>query len=156
MVRMSSETMVRTPEAGGGYTLQMRGGKARVQELVPGVLNIRYQGIGHAAFVPEIQRGANQRIREGLTVTICVDASELVSYDTEFRKKWTSWFAESKGHYHQVLILFRSSLVRMGINLVNPLIGNMILPFTERSEYEASVQRAIARARNPTQKARIA
>ena len=147
--------MVRTPEA-GGYALELRGGKARVHEPVLGVLDIRYHGIGHAAFVPEIQRGANQRIREGYTVTICVDASELASYDTEFRKKWTSWFAENKGHYHQVPILFRSSLVRMGINLVNPLIGNMILPFTERSEYEAAVQRAVARARTPTQKARIA
>ena len=147
--------MVRTPEA-GGYSLELRGGKVRVHELVTGVLDIRYHGIGHAAFVPEIQRGANQRIREGHVVTICVDASELASYDTEFRKKWTSWFAEHKGHYHQVPILFRSSLVRMGINLVNPLIGNMILPFTQRSEYEAAVQRAVARTRQPAQKARIA
>jgi hypothetical protein len=76
-----------------------------------------------------------------------VDASELEGYESDFRKQWTTWFRNQQGNYHQVPILFRSALVRMGINLVNPLIGNKIHALTERTQYEEVVQKAVARAR---------
>jgi hypothetical protein len=65
--------------------------------------------------VPEIQRIITQRIREGHTITLCVDASEFGGYDTDFRRGWASWFGEHKGRYHPVPILCRSAFVRMGI-----------------------------------------
>jgi hypothetical protein len=53
-----------------------------------------------------------------------------------------------------VPILFRSALVRMGINLVNPLIGNLIIAVSERSDYEQHVRDAIARAKQPVPRTR--
>lgn len=130
-----------------GFSLEARAGSAQVREVVDGVLDIRYVGLAHADFVPPIHELLDRRIDEGHKVCVCVDAHELQGYAPEFRKAWTDWFRKRRGHYHQVPILFRSNLVRMGINLVNPLIGNMILSLSEPADYERALVQAVARAR---------
>ncbi len=144
---MHTDKIKRAPLGASGFSLEARAGSAQVREVVLGVLDIRYVGLAHADFVAPICELLDQRIREGHKVSLCVDAHELQGYATEFRKTWTDWFRRQRGHYHQVPILFRSSLVRMGINLVNPLIGNMILPLSEPAAYERALQEATARAR---------
>ena len=130
-----------------GFDLQLRKSSVSLRELAPGVFSVRYQGVGHADFVPQLQRALDARIRKGLVVALCVDASELQGYESDFRRLWTTWFTAQRGNYHQVPILFRSELVKMGINLVNPLIGNKILALTERAKYDEVVQKAVVRAR---------
>jgi hypothetical protein len=144
---MSVEKIKRTPLGTSGFTLEAHAGSAQVREVVTGVLDIRYVGLAHADFVPPIHELLDRRIKEGNKVSLCVDAHELQGYATEFRKAWTDWFRRQRGHYHQVPILFRSNLVRMGINLVNPLIGNMILPLSEQAAYEQALNDATMRAR---------
>lgn len=142
---MDSEQVTRTTDA-QGYVLTLRGSKVLVRELALAVFDIRYQGIGHGRFVTEIQRDLTRRIREGHKVSLCVDAGDLVSYESDFRRLWTKWFSENRGQFHQVPILFRSALVRMGINVVNPLIGNMILAVSHRAAYDEAVKEAVLRA----------
>lgn len=139
-----------------GYTLELKGSRVRVQELEPGVFDIGYVGLGHGAFAPEIHRDINMRVREGIKVTVCVDASEMAGYESAFRRAWTQWFSENKGSYYQVPILFKSALVSMGISLVNPLIGNMIIPLSDKAAYDANLKQALARARSCAPRARIA
>ncbi len=142
---MDFEQVTRTPNA-QGFTLSYRGSKVHVREVARAAFDISYHNIAYGVFAAEVQAELAPRLREGHKISLCVDASALSSYESEFRRLWSKWFSEHRGRYYQVPILFRSPLVRMGINVVNPLIGNMILALSDRAAYEQAVQASVARA----------
>ena len=72
-----------------------------------------------------------------------VDASDLATYTTGFRKGWAAWLERHREEVGEIHMLVRTRAVKMGINIVNPLIGNILVPHSERSAFEAEIEAAL-------------
>ena len=121
-------------------TLSLSRGLVNISELMPGFLYAEYQGMATESMVPPITAWLERRIAEGRRVAIAVDATNLSSYETGYRKGWSQWLSVHRRDTEAVMILFRSNLVRMGISVVNMVIGTLIEPYSDRQLFERAVE----------------
>lgn len=130
-----------------GFVFSDRHGRVELTRLGPRDILVRYRGgIGDEAVAP-VQAELDAVIRKHGSLRLFVDAEEMASYTAEYRRRWTSWLMANRGALASVHILFRSRLVQMGINLVNPLIGGFLTSHSERTAFERAIDEARARPR---------
>lgn len=129
-----------------GFELVAKNSVVRVSEPYAGVFILRYAGIAFEGFGAGIVAPLEHRISQGYRVTICCDCAELESYESGFRTYWAKWLMERPRAYFPIPILFRSKIVLMGINLVNPLVGNTLIACASRDVFEEQVDIALERA----------
>jgi len=131
-------------------------GRARYKTLLgeavwstpaPGVVLVRYRGHAEVALYEPIAKEMDRQVAQFPKVRLFVDFEELASYDTEFRTRWTDWFRRNHSHLEHSYILQRSALVKMGVQLVNLFIGEILLPVTEREEFERKLEEAVRSTR---------
>lgn len=126
-------------ELDGGFVLVGPEGRASVRELSPGVIRATYSGTAHGAFAAPVQRLLEQRIGAGLRVAVCVDAERMSAYESSYRERWARWLGAHRADIDTIPILVGSGMVRLGINLVNPLVGHILQPIGRRDAFEAVV-----------------
>lgn len=128
-------------------------GHVEVTELAPAVFVTRYYGTAPVVVVEPVLELFNQRLAAGQRVSLAIDATDLAFFEAEFRRRWTDWMREHKAQLDDVHLLFSSRLVMMGAALVNATIGPKIKSFSDREEFNAAIQAAIA-ARRSMERAR--
>lgn len=140
--------LTRTDDA-DGFTLTSDHGSARLRMEAPGVVVISYRGVIGGDVVPDLQTRVDEVIRTHGKIWFFVDAAELTSYHTAFRKLWTVWLKDNRPNMHELHLLIRSRIVQMGVNLVNPLIGNYIVGHSQEQPFRDRIQRAVEQATQP-------
>ncbi len=117
-------------------------GVATMSRPARGVVLVRYEGMAHAHFVPRITAEVDTVIAEDGGLLLFVDAEHMSSYDSGYRVGWTEWLRRNRSHVELVHILFTSSLVRMGINIVNPLVGGYLVAHSSRAQFYGALEQA--------------
>jgi hypothetical protein len=128
-------------------------GYVEVCELAPAVFVTRYYGTAPVIVVDPVIELFDQRLGDGHRISLSIDATDLAFFEAEFRRRWTEWMREHKAQLDDVHLLFSSRLVMMGAALVNATIGPKIKSFSDREQFNAAIQAAIA-ARRATERAR--
>ncbi|MEM6293632.1 MAG: hypothetical protein AAGA54_20325, partial [Myxococcota bacterium] len=134
--------MLTRDEHQDGYRLAESLGGASFAQHPYGVAVITYSGGLSGEVVPHLQRSLEAMLQTHSHVALFVDAEGLTTYTTDFRKLWAAWLKEHRARLLGCHILFKSALVRMGINLVNPFVGGFIVPYSDRTRYEAALDAA--------------
>jgi hypothetical protein len=131
---------LRIEHHGNRMLLSTSRGTATIEELAPGFILGHYDGLAAESMVRPIARLLDQRVGEGRRIAIAVNALNMGSYETGYRKGWSDWMSKNRPHLDVVLILFRSNLVRMGISIVSMIINGMIQPFSDPHAFDRSVE----------------
>ena len=137
--------VIRESLAGGLIRYKTRLGEAVFSTPAPDVALVRYRGHAETALYEPIETEMNTLLARGTKVRLFVDFEDLASYDTEFRTRWTEWFRRNRERLVRSHILQRSSLVKMGIQLVNLFVGEILSPVTERHEFDQKLEQATQR-----------
>lgn len=123
-------------------------GYVEVTELAPAVFVTRYYGTAPVIVVDPVLVRFNERLADGHRISLSIDATDLAFFEAEFRRRWTEWMRENKARLDDVHLLFSSRLVMMGAALVNATIGPKIKSFSDRDQFDAAIQAAIAARRS--------
>jgi len=135
---------VRREELPDGYRLHERLGHASFHRHNGDVALVVYDGGLTNQVLPSQFESFAEIVAEMGGVAVFIDAEALTSYTTDFRKDWTSWFRANRSELRECHVLIRSALVRMGVNLVNPLIGNLMRPHSDRASFTQALSLATA------------
>ncbi len=141
--------MLTRDEHQDGYRLAEPLGGASFTQHAHGVAVITYSGGLSGEVVPHLQRSLEEMLQSHDRVALFVDAEGLTTYTPDFRKRWAAWLKKHRTRLLGCHILFKSALVRMGINLVNPFVGGFIVPYSDRTRYEAALTAATKTHRPP-------
>ncbi|HLL52342.1 MAG TPA: hypothetical protein VK447_02290 [Myxococcaceae bacterium] len=117
-------------------------GEALFSTPAPAVALVRYKGHADEALYEPISGEMNALLQRVPKVTLFVDFAECGSYDTDFRARWTEWFRANAPKLVGSHILQKSALVKMGIQLVNLIIGQVLTPVTDPAEFERQLEAA--------------
>ena len=104
---------------------------------------VTYQGIATEQVISDIAALLDEEIRKNAPITFFIDAANLTSYSTEFRKGWTVWLKANRPQITHVHMLVKSKLVEMGINIVNPLVGNYLIGHSNEQAFNDALDAAI-------------
>jgi hypothetical protein len=85
--------------------------------------------------------GEGQRIVSSGRAVALHDWSGLTGYDPVARQICTTFMLEHRRAFENVTILATSALVAMGVNVANLGLGGFLQATTDRTEFEALVQR---------------
>lgn len=67
------------------------------------------------------------------------DAEKLTDYESGFRQQWTDWLRQHRGSIKAFHLLHSSGLIRVGVNLANMLVGDLIKSYPDRSAFEKAM-----------------
>ena len=132
---------------GGAIRFKTKKGEAVYSTPAPAVVLVRYKGHAEEELYPPISDAMNAILQRVPKVTLFVDFEELGSYDTAFRTRWTEWFRANAKRLEGSHILQKSALVKMGIQLVNLFVGEILTPVTERADFQRRLEETIQKAR---------
>ena len=127
---------------GSILTAKGRRGKAILDTTNKKVVRITYVGVAHGEFVPVLGEELSKVGRH--PITMILDASEMATYETSFRKGWVEWLEAHEPE--RVLILFRSRIVSMGVAMTNAVIRGNMEPYSNRDDFEAAASRLLSEA----------
>lgn len=131
-------------EALGGDDFRLRTQAAEVlfKRLAPHVILVQVSGdIDVELFEPVASRMTP--LLGSHPLLFYSDLEHLVSYTPGIRARWTRWFMEHRGQV-ECFVLVKSSLVRMGMVLINLALDNLLHAFTDREEFEARLRQSVA------------
>ena len=121
-------------------------GLGEVDVIAPGVLHFRFAGkitLGQAQI---IVRAGNESITRGDKPLIAIDASDVHAYESDVRRLIQSWLKRNRTQIAGCWMLFRSPVVKMGINLINSVLDGAIRPFDDYEEFDRELARARVQA----------
>jgi hypothetical protein len=130
----------REPLPGGAIRFKTKKGEAIYSTPAPTVALVRYKGHAEEELYGPISEAMNALLQRVPKVTLFVDFEELNSYDTGFRTLWTAWFKANASKLVGSHILQKSALVKMGIQLVNLFVGEVLTPVTDRNEFQRRLE----------------
>ena len=125
---------------GGAIRFKAKLGEATFSSPATGVALVRYKGHAEEELYVPISDEMNAMLQKVPKVTLFVDFEELNSYDTGFRTLWTGWFKANASKLVGSHILQKSALVKMGIQLVNLFVGEVLTPVTDRNEFQRRLE----------------
>lgn len=124
---------IKTPR---GRKLNGRRGYVDCVESPPVFLNV-YSGHAQLEFIEPLQRVFSAALASGHPrLTVFIDATDLRSYDPEYRQQWVAWIDKHRGQVAALHVLVRSKIVEMGINLARVVLGPMMHAYSDRAEFE--------------------
>ena len=141
--RLRHDDGVERYEIEDGFGLRLRYGSAEVRRETHGVVRVRYDGGITSEVCDAVAAFVDAEIARAGKLAFFIDAEQMKSYDSGFRKRWTQWLSERRSSLTCVRLLVTSRVVQMGITIVNPLVGNNLEAHTDRQSFE----RALAKAR---------
>jgi hypothetical protein len=131
-------------ELDGGFELTLGRGTATAVVRAPGVVMVTYQGIATEEVIPDVSAMLEEQILEHAPIEFFIDAAGLTSYSTDFRKGWTVWLKANRPRITNVHMLVKSKLVEMGINIVNPLVGNYLVAHSHELSFNNALRKAMS------------
>ena len=136
---MQRETLAR------GFRITTKIGTLTLEHEAPGVALMRVERAATGETMVPVFEALEPVIGKHGSLVVFIDAEALDSYDTDCRRRWTTWLDTHRGKV-RVHVLVRSRLLQMGVNLVNPLVGGFIDSHSERSSFESELRKSRARS----------
>ena len=121
-------------------------GQATLRVERSGFVRVRYQGICEAAHATSVTDLLDEWVAEGRSVVIAVDALELHSYSTDFRRHWTRWLLDNRAKLLAFEVLTESRIAIMGIAVVNVATGGAIRAHASHETFDAALAEYVAAA----------
>ena len=115
--------------------------KGSIEMTVPAkhlIVN-RYSEEGDVALAGPLLREMSRVLRSGRPMCIMNDAEQLTDYDSGFRQQWTEWLRQNRSQIKAFHLLHGSGLVRVGANLANVVLGDLIKGYADRTAFDAAV-----------------
>jgi hypothetical protein len=116
---------------GLGFRLFGPHGAITLSELGEGVVFLELEGIAYAAYCERLFEAIEIAAEKAGELTLFLDASQLRSYETEFRRRWTEWLQVHRDSLRACVVLARSPMVRMWIDVVNVVTGGLLYAVDE-------------------------
>ncbi len=127
-----------------GYRLMGKRGTVDVSLPSSGTALLEFHGMAGADFALELQEYLSSTFGEQ-TFQLFVDASDLQSYETQFRKSWVNWLKHRKQQVTSVHVLFKSKLVEMAIGLASAVLGDTLESYSQATRFRAKLDEVIAK-----------
>ncbi len=94
------------------------------------------EGHGEACFLDPMIERLDAIVAEGVHPRVFDDWERATRYDPETRSRLTAWTKANRGAIEETVILVRSKLFAMGVNVANLAVGGRLKVLTSRSEFE--------------------
>jgi hypothetical protein len=122
-------------------------GLGHADVIAPGLVHSRVAGYVRMQHVEPIIFAANSEIQKGYRVLVFVDGDDVHGYETEVRKVFQTWAKRNRASIQGVWVLFRSPLVKMGLNVASAFTGGLIRGYVSPEEFERAITDATRRAK---------
>ncbi len=109
-----------------GFRLAGPHGSMILSELGSGALLLDFEGIAYSAFCDPMGAALEEVIERNGALTIFADASRMRSYETDFRRISAEWLQARRDAIRSCVVLVRSPLVQMWIDIVNVVTGGLV------------------------------
>jgi hypothetical protein len=115
-------------------------GLLAVKCLGPDIVHYRFEGhIAEEMFTPSMVF-AERAVRDSFKVVLIGDGELWQSYEPGYRNAWTTWMAKYRRQIRAAHLLTKSSIVRMGAEVINLALGAHVLHvYRERIKFEAEI-----------------
>lgn len=129
-------------------------GTARLWAISPTVYVTSVSGHLEEAHADLFEAYGAERIRqaEGRSLFVFHDWLEMTGYESECRKRLTSWSVARRKSYAEVHLATKSKLVVMGVGVANIALGGLIRTHPTRDLLERELGRVVERAREAPRK----
>lgn len=124
-----------------------RMGFGEVDTVAPGLLHCRVAGYVRLEHVEPIIFAANEEIHKGYRPLLFIDGDDTHGYESEVRKVFQTWAKRNRTTIEAIVVLFRSPLVKMGLNLAQGFTGGVIRGCASTEEFDRMLSEATTRAR---------
>jgi hypothetical protein len=113
-------------------------GYVQLKKLGPGVLFFRKAGyLVNSLYDAVIETFTQELANSGSLVIIC-DCRDFENYEPGYRQRWGNWFMSNRGRV-KAPILVQSTLVKMGVQIINMLV-HVFEPFASEEAFLAGVK----------------
>jgi hypothetical protein len=100
---------------------------------------IRYHGVGETELATPALERLTKTAYSSRALCVMNDAEALTNYESGFRQKWTEWLRLHRQYLKAFHLLHCSSVIRVGVNLANVIVGDVIKSYPDRATFDAAV-----------------
>ena len=111
-------------------------GSLEIWRRSPEVLVQTLDGHGEACFVDPMIERLDAMVAESIKASVFDDWEKATRYDPETRSRLTAWTKANRGALEETVILVRSKLFAMGVNVANLAVGGRLKVVSDRCEFE--------------------
>jgi hypothetical protein len=117
-------------------------GTVTVQRLGPGCLHMTIRGHMTVDCYEAVITLFDTEVQTSSKLIFFVDGAAFDSYDQAFRTRWAEWLLKHrKTKQVAAHILVTSSVVALGVTLVNVATGGALTSYTQAAAFEAALSR---------------
>lgn len=126
--------------AAGGVRFSTAEGSIEMSFPARHIVVNRYMGVGQTVLAPPVLSKLT-RLALSSSGGLCVmnDAEALTDYESGFRQQWTEWLRFNRQHIKAFHLLHSSSVIRVGANLANVIVGDLIKSYPDRRSFDAAI-----------------
>jgi hypothetical protein len=135
----------RVPQGGRLWTKS--DGQIAIWAPGPGIVVIRLTGRGYEDFAGPIADEFDVAATKIGKIHFFLDAEHLDKYDSKLRLRATDLFGGNRARVASLHVLFRSSLVAMGVAVANLALDNMITGHSKRSTFKRALDDTLSSLR---------
>lgn len=99
----------------------------------------RYRGLAESELAGPVLTELTRLAESSRAIWIMNDAEALTDYDSGFRQQWTEWIRKHRHLIKSFHLLHTSSVIRVGVNLANIIVGDLIKSYPDRSAFDAAI-----------------
>jgi hypothetical protein len=134
---------VNISEQGGWSKIHDAHGSLTIGALSPSIVYMQLTGKILGSFFPPVVPIVDVLLIPGQKLTFFVDGEAWTGYEPAYRDAITGWFKTHPNVIAKVHILVDSALVRMGIQVVNLGIGNLLKASAHRAPFEVELAKNV-------------
>lgn len=108
---------------------------------------IRYRGHAETGLATPVLEKLTRTAYSSQALCVMNDAEALTDYESGFRQQWTEWIRQNRHYVKAFHLLHSSSVIRVGVNLANVIVGDVIKSYRDRAAFEAAVDELRGRTR---------
>lgn len=100
----------------------------------------RYQGLAESELAGPALAELTRIAESSRALWVMNDAEALTDYESGFRQQWTEWIRRHRQLIKSFHLLHSSSVIRVGVNLANIIVGDLIKSYPDRSAFDAAIE----------------
>lgn len=99
----------------------------------------RYRGLAQTALAGPVLAKLTRAALSSQNLCVMNDAEALTDYESGFRQQWTEWLRLHRQYVKAFHLLHTSSVIRVGVNLANVIVGDLIKSYPDRATFDAAI-----------------
>lgn len=132
---------------GGGVRFSTTEGSIEMTLPTRHVVVNRYRGLAQTALAGPVLAKLTRVALASQNLCVMNDAEALTDYESGFRQQWTEWIRLHRQYVKAFHLLHSSSVIRVGVNFANVIVGDLIKSYPDRTTFDAAVEEYGRRSR---------